>query len=1343
MHTYSDPSACSMHTMFACSLISWNRLASVCDIRECRKLASSLHDKGAGRALMDAVGSYVRAVSAANVLLLDDTTNQPSNTSHASCDDVEKPASTRYTSHCNDSVLAGCGTSMRCSSSAGGEAFCGSSLLKLIDEGDVVGPHWLQNTYCHRSRQTFRKRVLEPLYSRHRESFYRLTQRPVFVCKVADQVVAVVELDIHNSSTSRFVPCHPATPSDGPSSTSPPHTADIDLFAVDKAGVVGGLEQDYLVRVERRRDADILAHPRLSNDVSTDRKREDEEKDMEPSDVPQTRRGQGRVGGDGAYRLPGERSELAFVRQWVIDPVFEYFTRTIVKDLIRYVGAGELYVHLDLGKNLPCYLIQHFTTIPPRRTPKLTPGRSSSHGSTVLPLPETHKRLYSYVAEPSSYNQSYNSPADTSTNSSAKALCRIQKPSLVFRPIRVPHRLVVVGASDAGVSFILHLLSKVHINFTSITLVAPDWPGSSTFGAPHSTSSTVGKDTSGGKMIGSRNGSSASKDDFALLRSKSCNWFRQDHNYLRRMLFDFRVRIIRSRMVSLDSKKKMVNLKPTDSSSVVTTTTAIDRQLNSYSNFPTDAQESLSNAASSPPPSALALPGNTSSSLTLRPSTSPHHNSLTGHSGVLHYDYLVVTTGLQDSALHNVPITHATSLLPAHNHTSSTPHSPGMSYLTPVYHTATAETTPLQSTVVPPTPQTSINDSTTLNMETTNSKLSSVTQPPLSSPCGPRFSASAMPSLSLRRDQVLKHSAPYHRKHNSQTCQQAHGAISVCASNLSELLKAQGRLVRSLLWNPLCRVVVYGSSLSAYCTLNGLLQRNVPPQKILLVLPPHCSDTAACSATTTAASQLASSADGRAARGGGWCQASTERDGENGELPDNAFEGQDHVEGKVRQLLENMGVVVLEGLKLVDVQVDKKLRLRSIVLKDCWQDEHSAQEVDPYTHPICTEGITTEELYSQPRQTLLSTTAQLPFHLPTPDITIANPKPPPRHTTKSSTKRHLQHTQLHDNHISASPASLTVSAFSTVTSSTGTWKDTSKYRCVRCRVLLTADSRSVDPQIFRAVHDNGLVYDGRLVVDHQFQTTDPFIFAAGSLCEFSRRYKPSTGTSLRQDPYNGAELGQRLADSLLRLLDPLRGAYSTLLNSDRNLLHTPPQVGTNSYKMASIKSSRTLHGNPDQRLPRFWMPVGQEGLLPGGVHYVDIKRCRGDLAGHTSWPTAPSSTSTSASWTDSRLCVNYKVTDTLVFPTPSPAASKNQHHKRDSIQGQEHTIRGPKEGSNGSMRRRRRLVSSGQYCRIGVDPCGNIVSFTYLGAPCDQTHRYMHTCITISLPAVDAPTYRC
>lgn len=39
---------------------------------------------------------------------------------------------------------------------------------------------------------------------------------------------------------------------------------------------------------------------------------------------------------------------------------------------------------------------------------------------------------------------------------------------------------------------------------------------------------------------------------------------------------------------------------------------------------------------------------------------------------------------------------------------------------------------------------------------------------------------------------------------------------------------------------------------------------------------------------------------------------------------------------------------------------------------------------------------------------------------------------------------------------------------------------------LQCRVLITAGHRDVDSDVFNAIHNNGLVYNGRLIVDKNF-----------------------------------------------------------------------------------------------------------------------------------------------------------------------------------------------------------------------------------------------------------------
>jgi len=125
---------------------------------------------------------------------------------------------------------------------------------------------------------------------------------------------------------------------------------------------------------------------------------------------------------------------------------------------------------------------------------------------------------------------------------------------------------------------------------------------------------------------------------------------------------------------------------------------------------------------------------------------------------------------------------------------------------------------------------------------------------------------------------------------------------------------------------------------------------------------------------------------------------------------------------------------------------------------------------------------------------------------------------------------------------------------------------------IECKVLITAGHRDVDQDVFLSIHNNGLVYNGRLIVDKSFQTTDPSIFAAGSLCEFSGRYKAlSSGKPLRMDRYNGREMGSRLARSVFDIYD-----------------------------------AQANQEGAEEELPSFYLPQGQGGVLPGDIIYYHI-----------------------------------------------------------------------------------------------------------------------------------------
>ncbi|XP_054485392.2 cilia- and flagella-associated protein 61 isoform X4 [Agelaius phoeniceus] len=128
---------------------------------------------------------------------------------------------------------------------------------------------------------------------------------------------------------------------------------------------------------------------------------------------------------------------------------------------------------------------------------------------------------------------------------------------------------------------------------------------------------------------------------------------------------------------------------------------------------------------------------------------------------------------------------------------------------------------------------------------------------------------------------------------------------------------------------------------------------------------------------------------------------------------------------------------------------------------------------------------------------------------------------------------------------------------------------------LQCSAFFSFAYRTLDYDIFKAVTDACLVFDGRVVIDTKFHTNDASIRAAGPLTKFSRRYYRD---ELTHSHFNSKEIGFELAVSMLSLFD------STL-----QLSSEPPE-------------------GSDRLIPVYSRCKVQGGILPGGYNYLHISK---------------------------------------------------------------------------------------------------------------------------------------
>jgi len=124
-----------------------------------------------------------------------------------------------------------------------------------------------------------------------------------------------------------------------------------------------------------------------------------------------------------------------------------------------------------------------------------------------------------------------------------------------------------------------------------------------------------------------------------------------------------------------------------------------------------------------------------------------------------------------------------------------------------------------------------------------------------------------------------------------------------------------------------------------------------------------------------------------------------------------------------------------------------------------------------------------------------------------------------------------------------------------------------------CGILICASRPKIDADIFEAISECGLVFDGHIVVDHEFRTVDESIYSGGTVAKFSRRYQPKFTIAA----YSSREVGARIATALQQRIDPLA------------------MTETEGAEASAESTS----------LPTFATPRLQHYKLPGGLYFMD------------------------------------------------------------------------------------------------------------------------------------------
>lgn len=85
---------------------------------------------------------------------------------------------------------------------------------------------------------------------------------------------------------------------------------------------------------------------------------------------------------------------------------------------------------------------------------------------------------------------------------------------------------------------------------------------------------------------------------------------------------------------------------------------------------------------------------------------------------------------------------------------------------------------------------------------------------------------------------------------------------------------------------------------------------------------------------------------------------------------------------------------------------------------------------------------------------------------------------------------------------------------------------------LRCCLMICMEDKDIDPNILSTLNKRSIVFDGRVIVENNYRTTDPFVFAAGPVAMFTRRY----GATQNFDDFRARDIGSHLGEVLLGFL---------------------------------------------------------------------------------------------------------------------------------------------------------------------------------------------------------------
>nr|XP_046473135.1 cilia- and flagella-associated protein 61-like isoform X3 [Neodiprion pinetum] len=154
-----------------------------------------------------------------------------------------------------------------------------------------------------------------------------------------------------------------------------------------------------------------------------------------------------------------------------------------------------------------------------------------------------------------------------------------------------------------------------------------------------------------------------------------------------------------------------------------------------------------------------------------------------------------------------------------------------------------------------------------------------------------------------------------------------------------------------------------------------------------------------------------------------------------------------------------------------------------------------------------------------------------------------------------------------------------------------------------CDVLFNFKKKTINTNTFLAICESGLVFDGALVIDPEFQTNDPCIFAAGTMTKYSRKFYAD---EVAHKYYDLFEVGEKVRPPFLA--NTFLGVHRVMISALCSRLKLGQKLRDIICSENGAKANEAPLSKLDMMLPIFKKPIVTSCRLPGDYYYLNIKR---------------------------------------------------------------------------------------------------------------------------------------